>query len=126
MIGYTTLGSNDLPRALAFYDGLLSVLGAKRVFGDDRFQTYGIDAPSLGICKPYNGEAATAGNGTMVALSAPTRASVDAAHAKALALGAADEGAPGIRGGDESDFYAAYFRDPDGNKLCVFTVGKAE
>ena len=120
MIGYAMFGSNDLPRALAFYDDLLAVLSAKRMFGDDNFQVYGIDAPSFGITKPFNGAPATVGNGAMIALAAPSRATVDAAHAKALALGAANEGPPGIRGGDGSDFYAAYFRDLDGNKFCVF------
>ena len=126
MLGYAMFGSNDLPRAFAFYDDLLSVLSAKRMFGDDNFQVYGIDAPSFGITKPYNGAPASVGNGCMIALAAPSRAKVDATHAKALALGAADEGAPGIRGGDGSDFYAAYFRDPDGNKLCVFRIGQPD
>ena len=123
MIGYAMLGTNDLPRALAFYDQVLAVLGASRVFGDDRFQAYGVGAPSLAVCRPYNGQPATAGNGTMIALSAADRATVDATHAQALAAGAADEGAPGPRGGEGSDFYAAYFRDLDGNKLCVFKSG---
>ena len=125
MIGYAMLGSNDLPRALAFYDELLAVLGAKRIYGGEKFMTYGTSVPSLGICTPYDGGTATPGNGTMIALSADTRSAVDATHAKALSLGGKDEGAPGIRGGDDSDFYAAYFRDLDGNKLCVFKVGPA-
>ena len=126
MIGFAMFGSNDLPRARAFYDNLLAVLSAKRMFGDDNFQVYGIDAPSFGITKPFNGEPATVGNGAMIAFAAPSRAKVDATHAKALTLGAADEGTPGIRGGDGSDFYAAYFRDLDGNKFCVFKVGAAD
>ena len=123
MIGYAMFGSNDLPRALVFHNDPLSVLSAKRMFGDDNFQVYGIDAPSFGITKPFNGEPATVGNGAMIAFAAPSRAKVDATHAKALTLGAADEGTPGIRGGDGSDFYAAYFRDLDGNKVCVFKMG---
>jgi catechol 2,3-dioxygenase-like lactoylglutathione lyase family enzyme len=126
MIGYAMFGTNNLPRALTFYDGLMSVLSAKRLFGDGNFQVYGVDAPSFGITKPYNLKRATAGNGSMIALAAPSRAKVDEAHAKALALGGADEGAPGIRGGDGSDFYAAYFRDLDGNKFCVFKTGPAD
>ena len=124
MIGYAMLGSNDLPRALGFYDELLAVLGGQRMYAGETFQTYGVTAPVLGICKPYDGGPATPGNGTMIALTAETRAKVDEAHAKALALGGKDEGAPGIRGGEGSDFYAAYFRDLDGNKLCVFKVGQ--
>jgi predicted lactoylglutathione lyase len=123
MIGYAMFGTNNLPRALLFYDGLMSVLSAKRLFGDDNFQVYGIGEPSFGITKPYNLKPATAGNGSMIALAAPSRAKVDETHAQALALGGADEGAPGTRGGDGSDFYAAYFRDLDGNKFCVFKEG---
>ena len=123
MIGYAMLGTNDLPRALAFYDALLPVLGGKRIYGSERFMTYGRSFPSLGICLPYDGGKATPGNGTMIALSADTRAAVADAHAVALSLGGTDEGAPGLRGGDESDFYAAYFRDLDGNKLCIFKSG---
>jgi predicted lactoylglutathione lyase len=119
-------GTNNLPRALTFYDDLMSVLSAKRLFGDDNFQVYGIHEPSFGITKPYNLKPATVGNGSMIALAAPSRAKVDATHAKALTLGGADEGAPGIRGGDGSDFYAAYFRDLDGNKFCVFKIGAAD
>jgi catechol 2,3-dioxygenase-like lactoylglutathione lyase family enzyme len=123
MIGYAMLGTNDMPRALGFYDDVLSPLGAKRMMGGEKFQTYGVQFPSLGICHPYDGNAATVGNGTMIALSADNRDQVGSVHAKALAAGGKDEGAPGIRGGDDSDFYAAYFRDLDGNKLCVFKVG---
>jgi catechol 2,3-dioxygenase-like lactoylglutathione lyase family enzyme len=122
MIGYVTLGTNDLPRACAFYDALLGQLGAKRIMEGDRFVAWGVSpkTPSLGVIKPFDGRAATAGNGTMVALVVDARAKVDALHAKALSLGGADEGAPGDRGGG---FYAAYFRDLDGNKLNVFCMG---
>ena len=122
MIGYVTLGTNDLPRACAFYDALLGQLGAKRIMEGDTFVAWGVSpkAPSLGIIKPFNQQAATAGNGTMVALVVDARAKVNALHAKALSLGGADEGAPGERGGG---FYAGYFRDLDGNKLNVFCMG---
>jgi catechol 2,3-dioxygenase-like lactoylglutathione lyase family enzyme len=123
MIGYAMLGSNNLPNALAFYDDVMAVIGATRIMGDEKFQVYGIGAPSLGICVPFDGKPATPGNGTMIALAAESRDAVNALHAKALALGGADEGAPGIRGGDGSGFYAAYFRDLDGNKICAFKVG---
>jgi catechol 2,3-dioxygenase-like lactoylglutathione lyase family enzyme len=122
MIGYAMIGTNNLPKALGFYDGVLAMLGATRMMGDDRFQTYGTIFPSIGITLPYDGKPATVGNGMMIALTADSHAKVDATHAKALALGGTCEGPAGIRGGEESNFYAAYFRDLDGNKLCVFNA----
>ena len=120
MIGYTTLGTNDLPRSTAFYDALFASIGIKRLmeFGD-RGLAWGTgwDKPAFGIMKPFDGRPATWGNGTMLALTLDTRDKVNALHAKALALGSMDEGAPGERG---PGFYGAYFRDPDGNKLCAF------
>ena len=120
MIGYVTLGTNDLPRAAAFYDALLSGIGAGRFMDSDRFVAWAVapDKPALGVILPYDGKAATVGNGTMVALVVDSNAKVDAMHAKALALGGKDEGAPGPRG--DSGFYAAYFRDLDGNKLNCY------
>lgn len=122
MIGYTTLGTNDLPRAAAFYDSLLAELGAKRMMEFPRGYTWGNgpSRPMLGVLIPFDGAAANPGNGTMVALAAPDRATVDRVHAKALALGGADEGAVGER---FPGFYAGYFRDLDGNKLAVFKMG---
>ncbi len=122
MIGYVTLGTNDLARAETFYGELLSLLGAKVLMSDDRMRFYGtgIDAPILSICTPYDGEKATVGNGTMVALAGGSREGVDALYAKAIDLGAADEGAPGDRG---NGFYGGYFRDLDGNKLVAFHIG---
>ncbi len=123
MIGYTTLGTNDMSRAAAFYDALLAELGGKRFmnFGDNFIcWASGPGQAVFCICRPYNGEAATAGNGVMIALPAKDKAQVDALHARALELGASDEGEPGPRG---DNFYAGYFRDPDGNKLNVFVMG---
>lgn len=122
MIGYVTLGTNDLPRAAAFYDALLSELGAKRLWEFDRGIAWGTakDKPSLAVMKPYDGKAATVGNGVMVALAATSREAVDRVYKKALDLGGKDEGPAGPRG---EGFYAGYFRDPDGNKLDVFCVG---
>jgi catechol 2,3-dioxygenase-like lactoylglutathione lyase family enzyme len=121
MIGYVTLGTNDLPRAAKFYDALLGEIGAKRVMEADTFIAWGVapDAPGLGITKPYDGKPATIGNGVMVALSAKNPQQVDALYKKAMQLGATDEGPPGLRGGS---FYAAYFRDLDGNKLNFFCM----
>jgi catechol 2,3-dioxygenase-like lactoylglutathione lyase family enzyme len=132
MIGYATLGSDNLPRARAFYDALLGEIGAKRMmeFGDDLggFTLWGVafDKPGIAVTNPYNKQAATAGNGNMIALTVDERAKVDALYAKALALGGTCEGEPGLRGEEGPQaFYAAYFRDPDGNKLCVFRMGPA-
>ncbi|HQR24537.1 MAG TPA: VOC family protein [Steroidobacteraceae bacterium] len=120
MIGYVTLGTNDLRRAAAFYDALLAGIGAGRFMESDRFIAWAVapDKPALGVILPYDGKAATVGNGTMVALVVDSNAKVDAMHAKAVALGGKDEGAPGPRG--DSGFYAAYFRDLDGNKLNCY------
>jgi catechol 2,3-dioxygenase-like lactoylglutathione lyase family enzyme len=121
MIGYVTLGTNDLPRAAAFYDELLALLGGARMMQEDNFVGWsgGNEAAAgLAVTRPFDGAAATVGNGTMVALAAESPAQCDAVHAKALALGGSDEGAPGAR--DMPGFYAGYFRDLDGNKLNVF------
>ena len=121
MIGYTCVGTNDLPRAIAFYDALLGVVGATHFFESERGVGWGTapDKPMFCAMKPFDGADATIGNGTMVALSGANKEQVDALHAKALALGGKDEGAPGLRGGN---FYGAYFRDLDGNKLAAFCM----
>ena len=122
MIGYVTLGTNDLPRAAKFYDTLLAEIGAKRIMEFERGRAWGVsmNAPGLGLMQPFDGKAATVGNGVMVAIAAGSKANVDKLYNKALALGGADEGKPGPRG---DGFYAGYFRDPDGNKLNVFCMG---
>lgn len=122
MIGYVTLGTNDLPRAAAFYDALLAEIGARRLMDLGRGIVWGISLaqPSLGVLTPFDQRPATAGNGTMVALVVQQREQVDRVHARALALGGQDEGPVGPRG---EGFYAGYFRDLDGNKLNVFCMG---
>jgi predicted lactoylglutathione lyase len=122
MIGYVTLGTNDIQRAARFYDALLAELGAKRAMEAESFIAWGTapDRAMVSVIKPFDKQPATVGNGVMVALAASSKAQVDAIHRKALALGAKDEGAPGPRGGG---FYAAYFRDLDGNKLNAFHMG---
>ena len=122
MIGYVTLGTNDLPRAAAFYDALLAEIGGKRTMEMERGIVWGVapDKPSLGIMKPFDGKAASVGNGVMVALVVDSREKVDRVYKKALALGGKDEGPAGPRG---EGFYAGYFRDLDGNKLDVFCFG---
>src|ERR1700689_1213144 len=123
MIGYVTLGTNDLPRAAAFYDALLGEIGAKRMMENEQFIAWSVtdSQPGLGITKPFDKKAATVGNGVMVAFMLDSKAKVDALHRKALQLGAKDEGAAGPRG--EQGFYAGYFRDLDGNKLNFFCMG---
>lgn len=122
MIGYVTLGTNDLARAAAFYDLLAAELGTGRMMESDSFIAWGTPggAPGVGLIQPYNGEPATVGNGVMVAFEAADQAQVGRIHALALANGGSDEGAPGPRG--DGGFYAAYFRDPDGNKLAAFVM----
>ena len=122
MIGYVTLGTNDMPRAAAFYDALLEGIGARRLMETERYIFWGVSMqlPSLSLVKPFDGQPATIGNGDMVALVVDGRDKVDRLHAKALLLGGTDEGAPGYRGGG---FYAGYFRDLEGHKFNVFCTG---
>ena len=122
MIGYVTLGTNDLQRAAKFYDALLGELGATRAMEMDTFIAWAVapNTPMVSVIKPFDGKPATVGNGVMVAIATSSKAQVDALHKKALALGAKDEGAPGPRG---DVFYAGYFRDLDGNKLNAFFIG---
>ena len=119
MIGYVTLGTNDIKRSAAFYVKLLAEIGAKRIMDMETFIVWG-NSPTqagLSVTQPFDGKAATVGNGVMVALIVKEPAQVDRVYKKALELGAQDEGAAGPRG---TGFYAGYFRDPDGNKLNVF------
>ena len=121
MIGYATVGTNDINKAAAFYDALLGELGAKRAMDMDTFKVWSNGGEAgFSITMPFNGEAATVGNGVMIALAVQDPATVDRLYAKAIELGGSDEGGPGMRGGDDSGFYAAYFRDLDGNKLNFF------
>ncbi|HNR76965.1 MAG TPA: VOC family protein [Parvularculaceae bacterium] len=122
MIGYVTLGTNDMARAAKFYDALLGEIGAKRIMEGETFIAWGVamDRPGLGVIKPFDGKAASVGNGTMVALVVDSKEKVDKLYKKAMALGAKDEGPAGPRG---DNFYAGYFRDPDGNKLNFFCMG---
>ncbi len=119
MIGYVTLGTNDRARGAAFYDALCGELGIGRMMENEQFIAWGKPdgGAGIGLTAPFDGQAATVGNGVMVALEAADPAQVDRLYAVALANGGTDEGAPGDRG---HGFYAGYFRDPDGNKLNAF------
>ena len=121
MIGYVTLGTNDIKTAASFYDQLLATIGASRIMGDDNFVAWstGPKSPAISVTKAFDGNPATVGNGVMVAITVGTPENVDAFHAKALELGATDEGAPGTRYGN---LYVGYFRDLDGNKLNAFCL----
>jgi catechol 2,3-dioxygenase-like lactoylglutathione lyase family enzyme len=129
MLGYTMYGTNDLPRATAFYDKVLGSVGIGRMMEFPNGSiAYGMgwDKPMFAIGKPENGQPATVGNGAMMAIVLDERAKVDAMHAAALAEGGACGGPPGVRGEEGPQaFYAGYFRDPDGNKFCAYRVGPA-
>jgi len=123
MIGYVTLGTNDLARAVEFYDAVLGELGAKQFMEEPGHFTawkFPNSPGGLSLTRPYDGKKATAGNGTMVALMADSKEQVDRVYARAMAMGARDEGVPGQR---MKGFYAGYFRDLDGNKLNAFYTG---
>jgi catechol 2,3-dioxygenase-like lactoylglutathione lyase family enzyme len=122
MIGFVVVGTNDLQRAVEFYDQVFAVLGLERRYemvNECTGVMYGIaSGPTFGVVLPFNGEPAQAGNGVMIALPSPTKEDVETMHALALHLGGVDEGKPGPRGNGSA--YCAYFRDIDGNKICVF------
>ena len=122
MIGYVTLGTNDMARAAGFYDALFAVVGGKRLMDMGTFIAWGtaMGSPMVALTKPFDGKAASVGNGVMVALQVDSKDKVNALHAKALALGGKDEGAVGPRG---DGFYAGYFRDLEGNKFNAFMMG---
>lgn len=122
MIGYITLGTNDLPQSGEYFDKLFAPLGAKRILELPHGIFWGTSManPFIGLLKPANGQPSTMGNGTMVALTAKDRAQVDAFYEHAKTLGCTCEGAPGER---MPGFYAAYFRTPDGHKMNIFKMG---
>ena len=121
MIGYVTLGTNDLARGAKFYDALAAEMGIGRMMDNETFIAWGTPGggAGIGLTKPFDGNSASVGNGVMVALEAKDQAQVDRLYAIALEQGGTDEGAPGDRGGG---FYAGYFRDLDGNKLNAFVM----
>ena len=134
MFTYVTLGTNDLIRAVRFYDACMATLDLSRCDASDEpdwddwagwgtYEAGGAREVALWVCKPFNGQAATGGNGAMVALRARSWEQVDAFHAAALANGGSSDGEPGLRPQYNADFYAAYVRDPDGNKLAVVCRG---
>lgn len=123
-IGYITIGYNDEAAAVAFYDAVLGAIGYERGPVEGGWAFYGKgDAPGVGLCKPFDGQAARGGNGAMIGFKAATRDEVKAAYSAALAHGGTDEGAPGFRPPEAtSGFYGAYVRDAAGNKLCIYVT----
>jgi catechol 2,3-dioxygenase-like lactoylglutathione lyase family enzyme len=116
MIGYVSVGTNDFKRAAAYYDKLMTAMGAKRVMDYETFIAWkeGDGKPGFALASPFNKKPATVGNGTMVAFQVDSPERVEALYKQAIALGGTDEGPPGDRG---DGYYGAYFRDLDGNKL---------
>ena len=123
MIGYVTIGVTDMEKAKSFYSELLAPLGASVVLDAGRIAFIGKDmaSPMLAVCVPYNEEAPAPGNGNMLAIGPGSKEKVDEFYHKAIELGGVCEGEPGQR--IEDMFYGAYFRDPDGNKVCFFQFG---
>jgi catechol 2,3-dioxygenase-like lactoylglutathione lyase family enzyme len=121
MIGYVTIGVNDMNRAVEFYNSLLGEVGGSQLMGMDRIKFYGTAAGGamLAICIPYDEKDPQPGNGNMIAIPGGSREGVDKLYAKAIELGATYEGEPGER---MPIFYGAYVRDHDGNKLCFFEM----
>ena len=122
MLAYVTVGTADMEKAKAFYSELFTELGAKLLMDLGRLAAFGTDAGGamFAVCTPYNEGEPDPGNGNMVSIAGGSREMVDKLHAKALALGGTDEGAPGER---MDGFYGGYFRDPDGNKICFCHFG---
>lgn len=123
MIGYTTIGVSDMERAKQFYCDLFVDKGAKVVTDVGRIAFIGTKRgePMVAVCEPYDKQAPTPGNGTMIAFAASDKAEAEALYHKAISLGATDEGEPGQRIPDR--FYGAYVRDHDDNKLCFYVFG---
>jgi len=134
MFSYIMLGTNDLPRSIHFYDAVMPTLGHRRceptdesgwdnIAGWGTYENGGLQELALWVSVPFDGKPATSGNGTMIAFAASTRTQVDSFHQAAMENGGTSEGAPGIRERYAPDFYVAYVRDPDGNKLAAVCRG---
>jgi catechol 2,3-dioxygenase-like lactoylglutathione lyase family enzyme len=121
MYSHTTIGANDLARAKDFYDAVLAPLGLEMRFSGGGIVGWGLPGrrPQFLVVQPFDGREPSAGNGSMIALLASERRLVDACHAAAMAQGGTDEGVPGLRPQYHRNYYGAYFRDLDGNKICV-------
>ncbi|MFZ5668987.1 MAG: VOC family protein [Pseudomonadota bacterium] len=125
MIGYVTIGALDVEKSLPFWDAVFAPIGYERGFFDNGWAGYGAKGKGqdIYICPPHDGQPARGGNGIMVAFRAPDIEAVKAAHAAGLAAGGRDEGGPGPRPADSTEFYGAYLRDEAGNKICIYAKG---
>lgn len=126
MLSHITVGISDMRKALVFYDPLLATLGLTLKFADETWAGWeqpGVQRPLFIITRPFDGEPASTGNGQMIAFLAASRAQVDECYRLALEHGGIDDGRPGLRPQYHAHYYGAYFRDPDGNKLCVCSHG---
>ena len=118
IISHVSVGVSDLARAAAFYDAVLASLGGKRILDEGEYGiAYGRQFPEFWVGRPHDGATPTVGNGTHVAFGAGSRAEVDAFHAAAIAAGGTDDGPPGPRPHYGAEYYGAFVRDPDGNKV---------
>jgi len=123
MLGYVTIGALDVEASGRFYDAVLGAIGEERKFADGGWIGYGPkgqDSQYCYLCPPFDGKPARPANGLMLAFKAHNNAEVDAAHAAGMANGGSDEGKPGYRPPEGTEFYGAYLRDPTGNKICVY------
>lgn len=121
MYSHTTIGANDLAQARRFYDAVLAPLGLEVRFSDEAIVGWGLPGgrPQFLVVRPFDGREPSVGNGSMIALLAQKRSLVDACHAAAMEQGGTDEGGPGLRPHYHRNYYGAYFRDLDGNKICI-------
>lgn len=127
MIGYVTIGSNNIDLSCAFFDAALEPLGYKRTFSEGGWAGYGPGGKKEGLeiylATPENAQPACLGNGSMLAFKAGSREAVNAFHSAGVAAGGKDEGAPGVRGQYDPPMYMAYLRDPEGNKFAAYFKG---
>lgn len=133
MIAYVTVGADDLAQAQRFYDAFLPALGYRleKVHGDLSYipqmpPGQSVALPDLYVKAPFDGQSASTGNGSMVAFEARRQSQVRDLHAAALATGGTDDGAPGFRDSYGADFYVGYLRDPQGNKIALFSCNPDE
>ncbi len=123
MLGYVTIGAKDSEASGRFYDAFFGAFGQERKFAEGGWIGYGpkgSDAQEVFICPPFDGKAASVGNGMMIAFLARSETEVQAAYQAGLKAGGSDEGAPGYRPPEKQSWFGAYLRDPTGNKVCVF------
>lgn len=125
MLHHVSLGTADLTRSGAFYDAIMAVLGLRRTLEVDEAIGYGAGITAFSLNRPADGLTASPGNGVHVAFEVETRSAVDRFYAVALASGGLGDGPPGLRPEYDAHYYAAFVRDPDGNKIEALTFAAA-